>query len=147
MPAAAGKERGKSKGDAESARGALRKRLSKLYRQILRDGDRFKLLAPEEQHRVRKRLKRLRYLSEFVGPLFGDKAVARFVAHLVPAQDALGALNDEAVAIESYRLASQADPRAWFAVGWLSAGHASKVDDCHRQLVKLGKVTGFWGKH
>lgn len=125
---------------------ALRKRLNKLFEQILRDGKRFKSLSPDAQHRVRKRLKRLRYLSEFVAPLFGDRAAAHFVSRLVPTQDALGVLNDEAVAVEHYRQATKAEPRAWFAVGWLSASHAGNVASCQAQLVKFAKVRPFWGK-
>src|SRR5439155_20507602 len=45
------------------------RRLSKLHRQVVRDGRRFEALPLEQQHRVRKRLKRLRYVAEFIAPL------------------------------------------------------------------------------
>lgn len=135
-----------SKSASANVQMALRKRLDKLFQQLLRDGKRFKSLNPDARHRVRKRLKRLRYLSEFVGPLFGGKAAERFVAQMVPAQDALGRLNDEAVAVTYYRQAAKTDAGAWFAVGWLTAGHASNVNDSHGQLLKLAKVRPFWKK-
>jgi triphosphatase len=133
--------------DPDASLRVLRSRLGKLFRQIVRDGKRFDQLTATGQHRVRKRLKRLRYLAEFTGDLFGDKATARFVAHLVPAQDALGALNDEAVALARYRQAAATDPGAWFAVGWLSAEHAGKVQACCEALVGLAEVSPFWKKH
>ena len=132
---------------ADASLRVLRSRLGKLFRQIVRDGKRFDQLTATGQHRVRKRLKRLRYLAEFTGGLFGDKATARFVAHLVPAQDALGALNDEAVALARYRQAAATDPGAWFAVGWLSAEHAGKVEACCEALAGLAEVSPFWKKH
>ena len=131
----------------ESPLPVLRKRLEKLFRHIVQDGKRFDTLTLEAQHRVRKRLKRLRYLSEFTGALFAEKAAARFVGRLTPALDALGALNDAAVALETYRKAAASDPRAWFAVGWLSAGQASKVKACSAALTQLGEASPFWKKH
>ncbi|MFZ4284930.1 CHAD domain-containing protein [Variovorax sp. HJSM1_2] len=124
----------------------LRKRLDKLFRQIVRDGQGFEGLAADAQHRVRKRLKRLRYLSEFVGPLFGDKAAKRFVEQLAPAQEALGALNDDTVAVEALRKVAATDPNAWFAVGWLTAGQAGKIAACNLALTRLAEVSPFWRK-
>ena len=64
---------------------------------MLRDGNASRSLEPAEQHRVRKRLKRLRYLGEFVAPLFGARGRALSSTQLEPAQDALGRHNDDAV--------------------------------------------------
>jgi inorganic triphosphatase YgiF len=51
------------------ARKLLGSRLEKLHSQVGKDGRRFQQLDVVSQHRVRKRLKRLRYLAEFVAPL------------------------------------------------------------------------------
>ena len=127
-----------------SARKALRARLSKLHRQVLRDGKRFERLEPLEQHRVRKRLKRLRYLGEFVAPLFGRRAAERFLAQLEPAQDALGAHNDAATAMAAYRAHAANDGAAWFAVGWLAAHHGASATRCRKALAKVAELTPFW---
>lgn len=126
------------------ARELLRKRLKRLHRQVLRDGRRFETLPTEQQHRARKRLKRLRYLGEFVAPLFDADRARRYLAQLRPAQDALGAFNDEAVALALYREAAGRDPRAWFAVGWFSARRPAGAKACRKALAKIGDAPRFW---
>lgn len=128
----------------DSARKPLRARLSKLHRQVVRDGRQFDALEPEAQHRVRKRLKRLRYLAEFVAPIFGEGRAARYLKELRPAQDALGEHNDAAVAISAYREAAGHDGRAWFAVGWLSAQQPKGALGCRAALDKIAQARRFW---
>lgn len=134
---------------ADDARRLLRKRLQHLHKQVLRDGERFESLDTEHQHRVRKRLKRLRYLAEFVAPLFDaqDKdAAERYLKALRPAQDALGDFNDEAVAMALYREATGRDARAWFAVGWFTARHPAGAKACRKALEKIEDAPRFWKK-
>lgn len=136
------------------ARRLLRKRLQHLHKQAVRDGKRFESLDTESQHRVRKRLKRLRYLAEFVAPLFDAEgkssssasAAERYLKHLRPAQDALGEFNDEAVALALYREATARDGRAWFAVGWFSARHAAHAKACRKALGGIEEAPRFWKK-
>ncbi|MDB5848443.1 MAG: hypothetical protein JWP29_2195 [Rhodoferax sp.] len=125
-------------------RDLLRQRLRKLHRQVLRGGRHFESLSSEDQHSVRKRLKRLRYLVEFAGPLFDAKQAARYADQLEPAQDALGAFNDDAVALRAYREAAEQAPQAWFAVGWLSARQAAQAVACRKVLRRLEKLPRFW---
>lgn len=132
--------------DARATRRALRERLQRLHAQTLRDGRRFAALAPEQQHRVRKRLKRLRYLAEFVAPLFAGRHAGRYGRRLGPAQDALGALNDEAVAEALYREATAQTPGAWFAVGWLAARRDAGVKACRQALSQIADGPRFWRK-
>lgn len=131
---------------AGSPRKPLRARLSKLHRQVVRDGERFENLEAIAQHRVRKRLKRLRYLSEFAAPLFGQRAAQRYLDELRPAQDALGEHNDAAVAIAAYREAAARDARAWFAVGWLSARQPESAAACREALAKVAHARPFWNE-
>lgn len=139
--------------NAGEARRHLRKRLQRLHEQAVRDGRRFESLATEDQHRTRKRLKRLRYLAEFVAPLFADAdegkkpAAERYLKHLRPAQDALGEFNDEAVALALYREATGRDARAWFAVGWFSGRHAAGAKACRKALGRIEKAPRFWKKN
>ena len=132
--------------DAAAARQALRRRLRQLHAKTLRDGKRFERLPTEAQHRVRKRLKRLRYLAEFVAPLFDADRAARYLARLRPAQDALGAFNDEAVALALYREAAAHDAAAWFAVGWYTARQPAGARACRKALQTVVKAPRFWRK-
>ena len=132
--------------EAPPARKLLRERLAKLHRQVVRDGRRFEALESTAQHRVRKRLKRLRYLGEFVAPLFGRRDARRYLEDLEPAQDALGKHNDDAVAIAAYRKHAAHDGRAWFAVGWLSARQPADAVECRKALDKIAEARPFWKK-
>ncbi|HSV59086.1 MAG TPA: CHAD domain-containing protein [Variovorax sp.] len=132
------------KDEAQATRRALAKGLNKLHRQVTRDGKRFEGLASEDQHRVRKRLKRLRYLAEFVAPLFDKQRAERYIQRLLPAQDALGEFNDEVVALATYGEAVAQEPRAWFAVGWLTALRPGKARACRKTLGGLAKARKFW---
>ncbi|OEZ28878.1 CYTH and CHAD domain-containing protein [Variovorax boronicumulans] len=139
---------------ADAALQLLRERLQRLHKQAVRDGRRFESLATEHQHRARKRLKRLRYLAEFAAPLFAEAeggkkkkdAAERYLKALRPAQDALGAFNDEAVALALYREVASRDPRAWFAVGWFSARRAAGATACREALERIGEAPRFWKK-
>jgi triphosphatase len=122
----------------------VRRRLRKLHRRIVADGSRFEALDEASQHKVRKRLKRLRYLAEFAGPLFDEQALERYLKRLRPAQDALGEHNDMHVAAANYRDAAERDPKAWFAVGWLQAQHLSSAKRCHRALERVADARKFW---
>jgi CHAD domain-containing protein len=130
--------------DAAEARRALARRLRKLHRRLVDDAKRFEHLDAEARHGVRKKLKRLRYLAEFVAPLFDAGGAQRYLAHLAPAQDALGAANDEASALEAFRAAVRTDARAWFAVGWLSARQDAATRASHKALRRIGKAPKFW---
>ncbi|KQP44209.1 CHAD domain-containing protein [Pseudorhodoferax sp. Leaf274] len=125
----------------------LRKRLDRLQQRVRDEGARFEELAPEARHSLRKRLKRLRYLAEFVGACFAPRRAAQFTRALEPAQDALGAYYDEVVALESYRAAAAQEPRAWFAVGWLQARAPHSAHQAGLALEELaGVARPFWRK-
>ncbi len=55
-------------------------------------------MSDTDRHEFRKDLKALRYLTDFFADLWPGKAQARFLARLKQLQDALGLLNDLAVA-------------------------------------------------
>ena len=133
--------------DAPAVLRHLRARLQRLHRHGVDDAAQFETLASELQHGARKRLKRLRYLAEFVAPLFAqNKKAARYLKRLGPAQDALGLFNDEAVALGLYREASAQDPHAWFAVGWLVARQPAGAAASGKALGQIAKGPRFWKK-
>jgi triphosphatase len=114
-------------------------RLDHLHHDVVMHGGRFADLTAAERHRLRRRLKRLRYLVELAAPLFKRKRVSEYLAALTPAQEALGTLNDVAVAQGVYRRLVGEQPHAWFALGWL----ASRSDDvAHRCAESLAPLTG-----
>lgn len=61
-------------------------------------GRRVAKMSVEHRHGFRKDLKSLRYLTDFFGPLWPRKRRERFLARLKRLQDALGRLNDLAIA-------------------------------------------------
>jgi CHAD domain-containing protein len=93
-----------------------------LQHRLRRDAKRFESLDEDGQHRARKRLKRLRYLTELVEPLFGRRSSKAYLADLKPAQDAVGSHVDLLLARRAARAASESeDRRPGFNVGWLGA--------------------------
>jgi len=83
---------------AEPAVNFAQRILSEQYARVLKRGRRFKSLTMDELHRVRLATKRMRYLSEFLLPLFADRKSARkFARRLAGLQEELGAFNDMAV--------------------------------------------------
>jgi triphosphatase len=122
----------------------LRLRLKSLRSQTLKDGKKFLSLSEDRQHRVRKRLKRLRYLSEFSAPLFSTRKTADFIDALKPAQDALGLSNNELIALRAYRKLAITDKQAWFGIGWLSSRRCSNAQLCLKEMVVFAKARPFW---
>ncbi len=131
---------------APDPRRRLAARLQRLHEKIAGDAGRFLRLGGPEQHRVRKRLKRLRYLSEFAAPLFPKKAVARYLAAMSEAQDELGTLNDERTAADAWRSDAERQPAAWFAAGWLTARQDESARRCEAALGRVARARRFWKK-
>lgn len=128
----------------ERARRAIPPRLEKLFGQVSRDGRRFASLREAQQHRLRKRLKRLRYLAEFLGPVFRGRELARFLKAIAPAQDALGRYNDGLVAQRLLQEAASEQPGAALALEWLQARRPEELQACRKTLRELAKVHRFW---
>ena len=130
--------------DAEPLKKTISKRLDKLYKRALQGGGKFLTLGQEQQHGVRKRLKRLRYLIEFTAPLFAARKVKRMLTALKPVQDALGLYNDELMALQAWRALAEDEPKAWFGIGWLTARKQANAKRCLRQIKKLAVIKPFW---
>ncbi|MGZ5129973.1 MAG: CYTH and CHAD domain-containing protein [Caldimonas sp.] len=131
--------------DAAAARRRIDARLDALHRQLRNGARTFEQASEEAQHRVRKRLKRLRYLAELVGTLYKPARVERYIEVLGPAQDALGAHVDLLVGLALARQAAQrGEAAAWFNVGWLTAQLASSARHCRKALARAAKAGRFW---
>ena len=119
-------------------------RLQHWHAQMRRDAKRFAALDDPARHRLRKRLKRLRYAIEFSAGLFPKRAVARYLERLSVAQERLGEFADLGVAQRAYRALVADEPRAWFAIGWLAEHRTTVLRDCADALGRLRQVKPFW---
>lgn len=119
--------------------------LDKLHDRLRHDAKRFEELDEPARHRVRKRLKRLRYLSELVAPLYKRGRVKRFLDTLEPAQDELGRYIDLVVATElAHEVVERGDARAWFNVGWLKAQVPRAIERCGKCLRHVVDAEPYW---
>jgi len=89
-------------------------------------------------------MKRLRYGIEFCRTLCSGKRYRRFLQRLSDAQEALGRYNDLIEALASYRAQIDTDPRAWFAVGWLTAEARAQSLRCETALAALRQSKAPW---
>jgi len=130
--------------ETEPALQLVHARLDLLHRQVVRHADEFEGLSFEAQHKVRKRLKRLRYLSQFVSTLFKARRVEVWLNALEPAQDALGDYVDRATAAMRFAGLADRDPRAWFAAGWLRGRLSESARDARKGLERFARAAPFW---
>jgi CHAD domain-containing protein len=86
----------------------------------------------------------LRYALEFVAALFPARPVARFLAVLAQAQDAIGAYNDMGIAQDLLRPMDARDPAVAYAAGWVSAQRQDRLRDCLKPLRRLARVERPW---
>jgi triphosphatase len=121
--------------------------LQRAFKQLRSAGDDLANLPPAALHDVRKQAKKLRYATEFFTPLFPPKAVRRFVDRLVDLQEALGSVNDAAVAATLMgHLAGGAD-RAFAAgavQGYLAASTRPALKAAFKAWQKLCRSETFW---
>ncbi|MDL2338481.1 MAG: CHAD domain-containing protein, partial [Pseudomonadota bacterium] len=122
----------------------LAQRLNRWHRQVVADAERFDGLDDDGRHRLRKRIKRLRYATEFSASVFNERRVRRYLKTLRALQERLGVLNDVAVGIELYSAAAPADARALFALGWLAAQRERALNACRPDLKRFVESARFW---
>lgn len=125
---------------ATAARAVLRR----AWKAAWADARHFARAPVERQHRARKRLKRLRYALEFTAPWLPAKALKRWHGRLARALEALGQHNDLHAARTHYAALVQAQPEAWFALGWLAAQEATTSERAQGALDKLQATPLPW---
>lgn len=121
-----------------------RQRLKRLHREVSAQAAGFATLSDEARHRLRRQAKRLRYTLEFVAPLFGRKAGARYLGVLRPLQQGLGELNDLALAEAWIEAHAPADTRAAFVRGWLAARREAVAAQCAAAVQALACAERPW---
>ena len=106
--------------ETPTLRVAARSQWRRLLKPLRQPIDGFAKLSVEERHRLRKRLKRLRYVAEFLAPVLPARDFDKVLLRLRRALDDLGQLNDTVVA-QTLVQGWPDSPAAWFARGWLQA--------------------------
>jgi triphosphatase len=127
--------------------------LGRRHRKALKLGQDFAGLAPEERHRLRIALKKLRYATEFFRSAYKPKRTARYLAALKGLQDALGHLNDVAVAERlTGSLLARADgdrlalaQASGMVLGWLARGVAELEPQTRSAWDDFTARKPFWG--
>jgi triphosphatase len=130
--------------NGEQLRDRIRAPLQRLLRQVKRDSAGFERLDDAARHRLRRRIKRLRYAADAAASLWPPKSVEQTMRALARAQEPLGAYNDTVVALALLRSLAAQDGRAWFAVGWLTARREALSAPCADALTRLSRLRGFW---
>lgn len=125
---------------------AVARRLDRWHCQVRSDAQTFDALDDEGCHRLRKRVKRLRYAVEFTAHLYDARAVRPYLKALRALQERLGAFNDVVVGAEWYASGVSTDARALFALGWLVAQKEATRQACRPELEAWVAAARYWRK-
>lgn len=121
------------------------KKLAKLHAAVLAGAQDFAAQSPEQRHKLRIRVKRLRYALDYLGGLFGGHR--KFLACFEALQDELGALNDANTAMR-FLAALNRDRRLDGAVVQLArglqAGMQARLDASARRLREFSRLEPPW---
>lgn len=118
--------------------------LKRLHARIRRDATRFMKVSDAERHKVRKRIKRLRYCVELAADLFPKAAINRFLRALLPVQTAIGGYVDLLVAESALAASAQVEPGAAFALGWIAARRPILLERAAKALKRFAAVKPHW---
>jgi inorganic triphosphatase YgiF len=109
--------------------------------------------TPQERHRLRIELKKLRYGGEFLESLYPAAAAERLLRRLAALQDTLGALNDVAMAealLERIRAhlgpewRPQHERAAGFVAGWTYRESEQRLARLGKEWRRLRRAAPFW---
>ena len=122
--------------------------LDRAHTRVRKAGRGFRNLPVEARHRVRIRMKRLRYLSEFFAELYPTKDTRSYLRAMADLQTALGHLNDVAVAQARLESLADGDPEITRAAGLVLGWHGRAVVERDAELVsrwrRFRARTPFW---
>jgi CHAD domain-containing protein len=122
--------------------------LDRRLKHVFEPGKNLSALATAELHEVRKQAKRLRYAMEFFAPLFPGKATRRYLARLEDVQEALGSVNDGAVAAALMaELGGTGHDRAFASgvvQGFVAGGSGRRMDTVTQVWKKFLAAEPFW---
>jgi triphosphatase len=125
--------------------------LDRRWRKVRRMARHIERLDNPARHELRKELKKLRYSAEFMGFVFPNRRVSRFVKRLKALQEVFGTLNDAATAqavLGGSGAPAITDPAATRAAGWVIGARVVRAEtDWHRARAlwrDLEKTRPFW---
>jgi CHAD domain-containing protein len=128
--------------------------LARRHKKVVKRARRFSELPIPERHELRKDVKKLRYACEFFRTLYPRKRRAAYAKRLSSLQDALGYLNDVAVAEEYVaHLVAVAEREAGHdlryaagvVLGWHQHALAAEEPRLEKRLGAFLRARPFWG--
>jgi CHAD domain-containing protein len=114
--------------------------LARWRRQARRDARAWSTLDTAGRHRLRRRLKRLRYLLEFSARLWFAKSLQQELRALKALQERLGEWHDVVLAQATLASVATADPASAFAAGWLAREKAAAERRCAKAAARWGRL-------
>ncbi|PWW02112.1 adenylate cyclase [Hoeflea marina] len=107
--------------------------------------------AVEARHELRKELKKLRYTTEFLAPVYRARRVRPFLRHLKRLQAIFGGFMDAETTqslLTGYELAGNPDLALQRAIGWTIGASQTRAElnwtDARKRWADLEKVKPFW---
>jgi CHAD domain-containing protein len=126
--------------------------LDKAHHKLLKRGKGFAVLDAHARHKLRIRIKKLRYAGEFFSPLYDADASEKFLDKLRDMQDELGRLNDvetarslmEGLATGDAHHTRRIARAGGLVIGWHRHAAALREDALVRRWRKVKKADRFW---
>jgi len=126
--------------------------LDKAHHKLLKRGKGFAVLDAHARHKLRIRIKKLRYAGEFFSPLYDADASEKFLDKLRDMQDELGRLNDvetarslmEGLATGDALRTRRIARAGGLVIGWHRHAAALREDALVRRWRKVKKADRFW---
>ncbi len=124
--------------------------LKRRWKKVSKCGRAIAQLNPEEKHKMRRSLKKLRYMTEFFAPLFPGKEVKPFVKQLKTLQDIFGYVNDVRMAEQLRTIAAERGdgPDCAVAAGNVLGAHEEKAAEAwthaQKEWQRLKSRDHFW---
>jgi CHAD domain-containing protein len=124
--------------------------LKKRWKKVAKCGRAIDRLEPAQKHKMRRSLKKLRYLTEFFAPLFPRKEVKPFVKQLKTLQDVFGYVNDVRMAGQLHTIVADrgGEPDCAVAAGVVLGTHEEKAAEtwthAQEEWRRLKSRDRFW---
>lgn len=116
--------------------------LGRAHAKVIKQGAHMDQASITDFHKLRIRIKKLRYSSELLSPLFGHKNARKFLSKLMNMQQVLGALNDATNAASlADRLKPASDNLELMKIVAYLKGYADA-----KSRISLSRFNGAWKK-
>jgi CHAD domain-containing protein len=126
--------------------------LDKVHRKLLKRGKGFAVLDARERHKLRVRIKKVRYASEFFSPLYRVERDSEYLVALRAMQEDLGRLNDvesargllDGLETEEPKRARRIARAGGLVVGWHRHAASMREERLVQHWHELKKTKPFW---